>query len=143
MSVEAKVGEAMYGVVLWSDRHKNCAVIWCEDHASLAFFRNDCATVTGGHDFGPGDLVEFEVREQDDLRLAVSPSVVAQDHYPGLADELIRAGQSAIAPKPISRKAAGLPGRERDAAHVLPFPDQFGRCGAANADVTRSGRKVG
>lgn len=133
----------MYGVVLWSDRQKNCAVIWCEDHASLAFFRCECVTTTSRHDFGPGDLVEFEVHEQDDLRMALSPSVVAQDHYPGLADELIRAGQSAVSTKQTSREAAGLPGQEREVSHVLPFPDQFGRQGAANSAVNRSGLKVG
>ncbi|MEM6589144.1 MAG: hypothetical protein AAF641_11905 [Pseudomonadota bacterium] len=100
-------------------------------------------TVTSQYDFGPGDLVEFEVREENDLRLALSPSVVAEDHYPGLADDLIRAGQSALSPQQTARKPAGLPGQERGGSHVVPFPDVFERPGAANAGPGGSGRKFG
>lgn len=140
ITASKEVGETMYGVVLWSDRNKDCAVIWCEDHASLAFFRNDSASTANGYEFGPGDLVEFEVREENDLRLALSPSVVAQGEYPGLADRLIRAGQSA---QKSGREPTGLPGQERGASHVLPFPDVFDRSGAANLRHKTSGRRVG
>ncbi|MEM7732681.1 MAG: hypothetical protein AAF280_07850 [Pseudomonadota bacterium] len=118
-------------------------MIWCEDHARLAYFRSEAVTVTSQHDFGPGDLVEFEVREENDLRLAVSPSIVAEDHYPGLADELIRAGQSTQPELKTTRKAAGLPGQENGGCHVVAFPGLFDRPGVANAEHGTSGRKVG
>lgn len=135
----------MYGVVLWSDSDRNCAVIWCEDHRNLAYFKNDPRAATTILDFGPGDLVEFEVREENDMRVAVKPNVVAQDHYPGLADELIRAGGD---PQSKTGSDLGLPGRERDASHVLPFPDRADRAGQTDAEPTDAeptdvGRKYG
>ena len=78
----------MFGVVLWSDRDKNRAVIWCEDHRNLAFFRQDGEDDDQSGRFVPGDLVEFDLREENNLRLAVDPCVVAPHEFPYLAREL-------------------------------------------------------
>lgn len=77
----------MYGVVLWSDSKRNKAVIWCEDHQNLAFFKRDCDAPEVSQ-FAPGDLVEFDLREENELRLAVDPCVVAPHEYPSLAATL-------------------------------------------------------
>ena len=47
----------MYGVVLWSDKRLGNAVIWCEDHRNLAFFRQDSSPSGAECWFEPGDLV--------------------------------------------------------------------------------------
>lgn len=134
----------MYGVVLWSDLNKNCAVIWCEDHSSLAYFKDDRGVMTDGLAFGPGDLVEFEVRMENDMRLALDPSIVAAQQYPGLADDLIRAGEATQAQSQAqSREPMSLPGHDRGTSHVLPFPDIFERSNAANGRPNPSGRKYG
>ncbi|WP_397541440.1 hypothetical protein [Roseovarius salis] len=78
----------MYGVVLWSDSKRNRAVIWCEDHRNLAFFNEEDDTATSREGFEPGDLVAFDLREENDLRLAVDPYVVAPHEFPSLAMDL-------------------------------------------------------
>lgn len=77
----------MYGVVLWSDSKRNKAVIWCEDHQNLAFFKRDVDAAEVSQ-FAPGDLVEFDLREENELRLAVDPCLVAPHEYPALAANL-------------------------------------------------------
>jgi len=74
----------MYGVVLWSDRNRKSAVIWCEDHRNLAFIREDASSAR----LQPGDLVEFDLHEENDIRLALGPRLVAPEQYPSLADAL-------------------------------------------------------
>lgn len=120
----------MYGVVLWRDLQKKCAVIWCEDHRNLAYFREDVGAAEPSLTFGPGDLVEFEVREENDMRLALAPSVVAERHYPNLPEELMRA-------TPPSEQGGStetsLPGREQGAARVLPFSEFADKVHGANS----------
>jgi len=100
----------MYGVVLWSDSRQTKAVIWCEDHRNLAFFKRDGEAGPGmpggGTRFVPGDLVEFDLREENDLRLAVDPCLVAPHEYPSLAADL----RSACAG--LERAPVGMPRAE-------------------------------
>ena len=105
----------MYGVVLWSDKQKDRAVIWCEDHRNLAFFKNEANEEGRGTSFEPGDLVKFDLREIDDLRLAVDPCLVAPGEYPSLARELMRIGEEA-------KYKTSLPTRERGKVDVIRFP---------------------
>ncbi|MEO0371619.1 MAG: hypothetical protein AAF231_09215 [Pseudomonadota bacterium] len=130
----------MYGVVLWSDRQKNCAVIWCEDHRNLAFYKDDAISAPSHSILCPGDLVEFEVREQDDMRLALDPSLVAENEYPGLVDQLIEAGSSV---KIGDRMKMALPGLEQDAGQVVPFPDKRDQTGANSAGTGEEDRRCG
>lgn len=78
----------MYGVVLWSDNVRHRAVIWCEDHRTLAFFNDETADGREYIGFEPGDLVEFDLREENDMRLAIDPHLVKPYGYPTLASDL-------------------------------------------------------
>lgn len=82
----------MFGVVLWSDRQRNRAVIWCEDHGDLAFFKGEGADGAENSDIEPGDLVQFDLRREKHMRLASNPRVVASEEYPTLARDLQQAG---------------------------------------------------
>jgi len=77
----------MFGVVLWSDDKDGKAVIWCEDHRNLAFYKQESAC-EAEETFAPGDLVEFDLREENNLRLAVDPSLVAPHEFPAIAHDL-------------------------------------------------------
>lgn len=90
----------MYGVVLWSDSKQDKALIWCEDHQNLAFFKRD-HNAQGATRFVPGDLVEFDLREENELRLAVDPCIVAPHEYPSLAADL-RSATNGLRREPIT-----------------------------------------
>lgn len=78
----------MYGVVLWSDKADQKAVIWCEDHGDLAFYSGCKESVFDGPSLDEGDFVEFELSESQSLRVAHTPQIVAQSEYHGLAKSL-------------------------------------------------------
>lgn len=75
----------MFGVVLWSAENEQKAVIWCEDHGNLAFYTEKQSSMHGGVSLDAGGLVSFELCEDDSLRYAQNPKLVAQDEYPDLA----------------------------------------------------------
>lgn len=78
----------MIGVVLWSDPEERKAVFWCEDHGDLAYY---CATfdqTAGDAPFGAGDMVQFETYVDDDQRRAVNPSLIKQNAFCGLNQQL-------------------------------------------------------
>ena len=87
----------MFGVVLWSDQVRNRAVIWCEDHGDLAFYKGDAPADIEGTEMEPGDLVQFDVRSDRHMRLASNPKLVSSDEYPTLAQDLRQAGQQPAA----------------------------------------------
>lgn len=76
----------MFGVVLWCDALANKAVIWCEDHGDLAYFRQTDAVEPVEMD--AGDWVQFEVTTGCDMRYAHNPRLVAEGVFAGLADNL-------------------------------------------------------
>lgn len=78
----------MFGVVLWSDNNLNQAVIWCEDHGDLAFFKAGRECGSGPEDMQAGDLVSFELVAGNPLRLARDPTLVVTEKYPTLASDL-------------------------------------------------------
>lgn len=137
---KAEVGEAMYGVILWSDMSKKCAVIWCEDHRSLAYFSRSSDTCKSLTLLAPGDLVQFDVREEGDMRIALNPSLVAPGHYEGLTDDLIRA----TTPRDTLHKTTPCPSHASGApSQVVPFPDVAAQCTCANAGSTARDLKAG
>lgn len=76
----------MFGVVLWSDKDDQKAVIWCEDHGDLAFFRQsegDCSVK-----FDAGDWVQFDVSIQQHMRFAHNPRLVSEGVYADIAGSL-------------------------------------------------------
>lgn len=95
----------MYGVVLWSDKKRNRAVIWCEDHRNLAFYKDE-ENLSEASLFVPGDLVEFDLQEVDDMRLAVDPCIVSKHEFPSLPGDLKTAKanlrRNKIAPPKVS-----------------------------------------
>ncbi len=93
----------MFGVILWSDPKNRRAVIWCEDHEELAFFRGDdakdgCSTAPE-LSFEAGDLIRFDLRQEGQLRLACNLRMVEADGYPSLARDLVSASLQAAPPK--------------------------------------------
>lgn len=83
----------MYGVVLWSDKDQNRAVIWCEDHGDLAFYGGETDVPPSQTFMEPGDLVQFQVEEARNMRFARNVSLVSSEQYPTLAQDLKEAGQ--------------------------------------------------
>lgn len=116
----------MYGVVLWSDKTDKKAVIWCEDHGDLAFYsamdQAPCSkeamqsNIFDGFSLDAGDLVQFEIREERHLRYAVSPTLIAEDEYPNLAQGLNQANA------PVNTGANGGPAFVQDqSAEIVQF----------------------
>jgi hypothetical protein len=102
------MGWDMIGVVLWSDTQQKKAVIWCEDHGDLAFYREQdpVADVT----FDPGDLVQFELTTERHLRFAHNPRLVSEREYAPLPNDL----KDAAEPATGTRYA-------RASAEIIPF----------------------
>lgn len=67
----------MIGVILWSSPAKEKAVIWCEDHGSLAYLQGQENLAAPDDWPEAGDLVELEVEPMNDLRYARSVSLVS------------------------------------------------------------------
>ena len=67
----------MIGVILWSSLAKEKALIWCEDHAALAYLQGR-DNLLSGHDWPEaGDLVELDSETIDGLRYARGVSLVS------------------------------------------------------------------
>ncbi|MGR3271137.1 hypothetical protein DU478_08885 [Thalassococcus profundi] len=81
---------SMYGVVLWTDTADSRAIIWCEDHGDLAFYTSNGVSAHDGLSLDAGDLVQFDVTQENNLRLARNPQLVAQSHSQGLIQKLSR-----------------------------------------------------
>ena len=113
----------MLGVVLWSDIDDNKAVIWCEDHGNLAFFNGGAHPSLDVFDFDAGDLVQFELTEEQHMRFARNPKRVSQSQYPSLAEDL-QTMTLEQAPEPVTpTRVASATFKSAD---VLPFR-QMGR----------------
>lgn len=67
----------MIGVILWSSRAKEKAVVWCEDHAALAYLQGRDNLLAGNDWPEAGDLVELESETIDGLRYARTVSMVS------------------------------------------------------------------
>ncbi len=83
--------ERIYGIVLWRDAADGSAVIWCDDHAELAFL--DGASEGGsckrtGVALASGDLILFALHEEGDVRRACAAELVNRDGMPRLAEML-------------------------------------------------------
>lgn len=104
----------MLGVVLWSDTHERNAVIWCEDHGDLAFYRS--AADGKAPDLDAGDLVQFELRLHQHRRQAHNPRLIAEGVYARLADQLHGVRSEAA----VQGKSAPA-GEETGQADVIPI----------------------
>jgi len=70
----------MLGVVIWTDDLENKAIVWCEDHGDLAFLGQSSNSNFVTEKFDRGDLIQFDLAEQRNLRMAKNPRRIAQ-HY--------------------------------------------------------------
>lgn len=113
----------MFGVVLWSDTNDRKAVIWCEDHGDLAFYGSAQEVPLPEFALDAGDLVQFDLTEEQHLRLAHNPRLVSEGACPNLADAL--APKSPTAPQAHSASADILLFEPRKARkpRALPQPD--------------------
>ncbi len=109
----------MFGVVLWRDEQEQKAVIWCEDHGDLAFYRNTGDQLPVGLD--AGDWVQFDMTMERHQRLAHNPRLVSQGVYPDLADALCAAPSQPSARDLPSQGHGVLAQSERGSAQVIPF----------------------
>ena len=78
----------MFGVVLWSDTAAQKAVIWCEDQGELAFYTPNQNTIHEAPALDAGDLIQFDVTVQKNMRCASNPQLLAQSHSPSLPQSL-------------------------------------------------------
>ena len=90
--------DKMIGVVLWSDPDLRQAVIWCEDHGDLAFFRDTVATERVELLFEAGDLVEFELTFERNIRYAHDLTVISEGSHRHLPDQVKTAINTECAP---------------------------------------------
>ena len=121
----------MFGVVLWSDEQDQKAVIWCEDHGDLAFYRNESDTCEVEMD--AGDWVQFDMKMDKNQRKAHNPRLVCEGVYPELADSLCAAPILDRRQKPQPEKRHSHPAK-RNSAQVIPlFPGQVAPARAPNA----------
>lgn len=78
----------MLGVVLWSDTNAHKAVIWCEDQGELAFYTPSERSVHSAPLLDAGDLVQFDVTVQKNMRKASNPQLLQHSHSPNLPTDL-------------------------------------------------------
>ncbi|MEM1353094.1 MAG: hypothetical protein AAGF27_12175 [Pseudomonadota bacterium] len=89
--------------------------------------------------FTPGDLVEFDVREEGDMRIALRPSIVAQGHYESLTSDLVNATKR----RKTGNDTKGYVTCEvHNSPQVVPFPDVSGHCSCVNTPQTARGLKA-
>lgn len=103
----------MFGVVLWSDSEERKAVIWCEDHGDLAFYRDE-ARGDAPLPLDTGDWVQFDLTTDRNMRFAHNPRLLAEGVYPGLADALGVPDEQAPQRTALTRKTAR-------SADIIPF----------------------
>ncbi|MGV6848080.1 MAG: hypothetical protein ACWA5A_06845 [Marinibacterium sp.] len=109
----------MLGVVLWSDTNDNKAVIWCEDQGDLAFCGD--TTDSQGCILDTGDLIQFEVTVDRNMRLAQNPRRLSGGAYHDLADtlrSLPSEGPVPVQHDPINAVTAS----DTNEAEVIAFP---------------------
>ncbi len=102
----------MFGVVLWSDEEDHKAVIWCEDHGDLAFYRSSSDTPNVAMD--AGDWVEFDLSMDRNMRFAHNPRLIAEGVFPELPESLERA-------RPVRLSPAAPAQSHRGSAEIIPF----------------------
>ncbi|WP_243612445.1 hypothetical protein [Shimia aestuarii] len=106
----------MLGVVLWSDSTDKKAVIWCEDHGELAYFDGAGSSIFDGATLDAGDLVQFEMQQDNQRRLARNMRRLQQGAYEGLTERLVDASAPKAEPEPQEQRSAGF-----SAANIIPF----------------------
>lgn len=109
----------MIGVVVWSDRSKNRAVIWCEDQGDLAFYRTDSQDAP---DLRDGDCVTFKVEQDGELRHAKDLTLLEEETHPALSTYLADVGRpdTAVSFPATTYVAPPVP----KMGEIVPFPQK-------------------
>ncbi|WP_292293028.1 hypothetical protein [Marivita sp.] len=95
--------QIMFGVVLWSDAAARKAVIWCEDQGELAYYTPAEGNLHEGPVLDAGDLIQFDLSVQQNIRKASNPQLVVQSHSPNLPEKLREGqGKGAHRGKPVN-----------------------------------------
>lgn len=68
----------MIGVVVWSSRQREKAVIWCEDQGALAYLQGRDALLNQNFWPEPGDLLELDSEVIGNLRHARRVSLLSE-----------------------------------------------------------------
>ncbi len=140
----------MIGIVLWCDSSKNRAVIWCEDHGDLAFYRPLSSDDTCLH---KGDCVTFTLEQSGDLRRATDLVVLEQESHSALAACLaetgltdakadqfgVRFGRFAPLKEALAQKSAADP---EQMGQIIPFPAQRSEPRRATSSAGEQAGKV-
>ncbi|MBY5932854.1 hypothetical protein KUV51_07570 [Tateyamaria omphalii] len=110
----------MIGVILWSDPAKAKAVIWCEDHGDLAFLSaDDCPTLPDVF-FDVGDIVEFDVFAEKNIRKVHRAKRLQQTFGKPLVDSLTHTGRRTEPQVDVADSAEIIPFRLTPAMRPLP-----------------------
>lgn len=78
----------MIGVVVWSSADREKAVIWCEDHAALAYLQGRDNLTNACRWPQPGDLVELDSEIVGPLRNARRVTMLSEQEFAHLPDML-------------------------------------------------------
>lgn len=78
----------MIGVTMWSNCAKLKAVIWCDDHAALAYLHGMDALAEGSDFPQVGDLVELVAEHRNGLRFACQVRIISGQSRTNLPDIL-------------------------------------------------------
>jgi hypothetical protein len=100
--------QTMFGVVLWSDASAGKAVIWCEDQGELAYYTPTEDSLHEGPELDAGDLIQFDLSVQQNIRKARNPQLVVQSHSPTLPDKLLegqRGSANSMSPATTERSS--------------------------------------
>ncbi|MDU9003410.1 hypothetical protein [Sedimentitalea todarodis] len=121
----------MFGVVLWCDEEDHKAVIWCEDHGDLAFYRSPSEVQSVSMD--AGDWVEFDLSMDRNMRFAHNPRLIAEGVFPELPESLETVGNIQVSPAAQAQK-------HRGSAEIIPFAAtlQSGRGQRRTATASRA-----
>lgn len=81
----------MIGVVVWSNAAAEKAVIWCEDHAALAYMqgRQDYPVMASWPE--AGDLLELDSEMIGNIRHARNVCMITESHCPEISGLLLGA----------------------------------------------------
>lgn len=78
----------MIGVIVWSSADREKAVIWCEDHAALAYLQGRENLTNPANWPQPGDLVELDSEMAGQLRHARRVALISERECAQLPDML-------------------------------------------------------
>ncbi|WP_439141260.1 hypothetical protein [Planktotalea sp.] len=102
----------MLGVVIWTDAEDSKAIIWCEDHGELAFLSQHARVELGAQRIDQGDLIQFDLEEHRNLRMAHNPRKIEQQYCSDI---------KALMESAVKVQEAATPKLEPENSNLLSF----------------------